>query len=364
MSVREILTPHLGTNDTAADLVAWFREPGTRVKAGTPLCELETTKATIEVDAPTDGFLFCLAQQGDQLGVGDLLGVLAETKDFDVVEWQAQKAAERTAAPTEPTHKAQLLMKRHGIRPEELPVPVDGRRLAEADVTAFLEAGIVRRARLGLTTSPKRIAIIGGAGGGGALIIVDAARRMDNVVPVAIYDQDPHFHGNSILGVPVRGSTDEFLKADRDAEVFDALVIGFNRNLGERDRVFRTLHDAGYVFANIIDPAAEMRAQVEIGTGNVILSRVYIGACSRIGSNNFISANVSLEHGNVLGDSCAFGPGVLTSGNVAIGNRVRFGTGVFVEPGLEIGDDAVIGSGQTLVTSVVAGKLLTSRSKG
>jgi sugar O-acyltransferase (sialic acid O-acetyltransferase NeuD family) len=363
MSCHEILTPHLGTNDTEARLVTWLREPGARVKAGVPLCELETTKATIEVEAPTDGFLSRVANEGDLLGVGDLLGLLTEAKDFDVASWQARRAAEKTT-PTEPTRKAQILMNRHGIRPEELPAPIGGVRLSEADVSAFLKVRTTGNARLGLMQPTQRIAIIGGVGGGGALIIVDAARRMDNVIPVAIYDQDPQFHGRSVLGVPVRGPMDEFLKADRDAGMFDALIIAFNRNLGERDRVFHELCDAGYNFANIIDPNAEVRAEVEIGTGNVILSRVYIGACSRIGSNNFISANVALEHGNVLGDSCAFGPGVFTSGNVSIGNRVRFGTGIFVEPGLDIGDDAVIGSGQTLVTSLASGKLLTSRSKG
>ena len=364
MSIHEILTPHLGANDIEAVLVAWLRKPGAYIKAGTPVCELETTKATIEVEAPTDGFLSCVAKQGDRLGVGDVLGVLAGTENFDIVAWQTRRAAEKAAATAEATHKAQLLMKRHGIRPDDLPAPADGRRLAEADVVAFLQARAAGRARIGLMAPPKRIAIIGGVGGGGALIAIDAARRMEDVVPIAIYDRDPQFHGQSILGVPVRGAIDDCLQADRDAGVFDALVIAFNRNLGERDRVFHALLDAGYVFANIIDPGAEMRAQIEIGVGNIILSRVYVGACSRIGSNNFISANVALEHGNILGDSCAFGPGVYTSGNVSIGSRVRFGTGVFVEPGLEIGDDAVIGSGQTLVTGVSAGKLLTSRSKG
>ena len=363
MKVLEVLTPHLGTNDTEAGFVAWLQELGSHVKRGTPLCELETTKATIEVEASADGFLFYLAQRGDRLKVGEILGVLAETRDFDLAGWRRRKAAEKTATPAEPTRKAQLLMKRHGIRPEDLPAPADGARLAEADVAAFVEARLAGQARLGLTTGPQRIAIIGGVGGGGALIIIDAALRIGSVIPVAIYDQDPQFNGKAVLGVPVRGAMDELLAADRDGGIFDALVIAFNRNLEERDRIFRSLRDANYTFANIIDPSVEIRSQVEIGTGNVILSRVYIGACSRIGSNNFISANVALEHGNVLGDSCAFGPGVFTSGNVSVGNRVRFGAGVFVEPGLEIGDDAVIGSGQTLVTGVGTGKVLASRSK-
>ena len=150
---------------------------------------------------------------------------------------------------------------------------------------------------------------------------------------------------------------------DLERGVVNGVVIAFNRNLSERHRVFLELVEKDIPFVNIIDPTVDMRTGVQIGTGNVVLGNVYIGACTKIRDNNFISANVVLEHGNSMGSSCAFGPGVFTSGNVKIGDLVRFGTGIFIEPGLTIGSECVVGSGQTIVTSIKDNTVLTSRAK-
>ncbi len=133
---------------------------------------------------------------------------------------------------------------------------------------------------------------------------------------------------------------------------FDSVVIAFNRDLGARQRVFETLNARGVPFANVIDSTVNIRSNVEIGTGNVILGSAYIGACTLVGDNNFLSSNVCLEHGNVLGSHCAFGPGVVTSGNVKIGNGIRFGTGIFIEPRVSIGDGAVVASGSVITKDV------------
>lgn len=362
MNVRLIATPHLGSNDTEAKLVHWLERDGAPVSKGSAVCELETTKATIEVEAPADGYLHPLVATGSQVAVGVPLALLAEKDGFDIAAWQAAQDAAAKDEKAEPTQKARLLMQRHGVSIDELP-QVKGRRLGEADVEAFLAARNAQQTRLGLAHVP-RLAVLGGVSGGGAMIVIEAARRMSGLLPVAIYDRNPSFAGKSVLGVPVLGSMEDRMEQDRADGLFDLVIIAFNRNLAERDRLFAVLTAEGYQFANVIDPSADLRTGVSLGQGNVILGHSYVGACSRIGSNNFISAHVALEHGNILGDSCAFGPGVFTSGNVTIGDRVRFGTGIHIEPGLEIGSDAVIGSGQTLVTSVEAGKLLGSRAKG
>lgn len=362
MNVRIITAPHLGANDTEARLVAWLEKPGSKVKRGAPVCELETTKATIEVESPANGFLHVLVEAGATVAAGAPVALLAEEAGFDLAGWKDAQEGENGTTEGTYSRKAQLLLKRHGFSEQDLPAPV-GARLGEADVEAFLQARNVREARLGLGTTP-RLAIVGGVSGGGALIVIDSARRMSGLLPVAVYDRDSQFQGQSVLGIPVVGTIESRLEQDYSRGMFDYLVIAFNRDLAQRDNLFNDLVERGYRFANVIDPNADVRADVSLGEGNVLLGNSYVGACSQIGSNNFISANVALEHGNIVGNSCSFGPGVFTSGNVTIGDRVRFGTGIHIEPGLEIGSDAVIGSGQTVVSSVEQGKLLTSRAKG
>lgn len=356
----KVLTPFLGTNDREAVLIDWLVAPGTQVSAGEEVCTLETTKAAVEVQCHADGYFFPSVEAGTTVKVEQVIGFISSNQKFDVEAHLLEEQA-LSGELERPTKKAELLMRRHGLSKNEVAAFSKGKRVTEASVNSFLASFEKNNARIGLTSGVK-VGIIGGVSGGGALIIADMLSHIPGVQAAAIYDRDEQFHGKRVLGVPVVGTMD---KLDHDIENchVDVVVIAFNRDLEERHKIFTDLSERGVKFINIIDPKADIRSNVEIGVGNVIFGHVYVGACSVIGDNNFISANVSLEHGNILGTSCAFGPGVFTSGNVTIGDRVRFGTGIYAEPGITIGDDSVIGSGQTLLTDIQPGTLLTSRAK-
>jgi 2-oxoglutarate dehydrogenase E2 component (dihydrolipoamide succinyltransferase) len=71
----EIRVPTLGESVSEATIGKWFKKPGDAVKADEPVCELETDKVTLEVNAPAAGTLAeIVAQEGETVGVGALLG--------------------------------------------------------------------------------------------------------------------------------------------------------------------------------------------------------------------------------------------------------------------------------------------------
>ncbi|QTL05842.1 2-oxoglutarate dehydrogenase complex dihydrolipoyllysine-residue succinyltransferase [Aquabacter sp. L1I39] len=75
----EIRVPTLGESVTEATIGKWFKKPGDAVKADEPLVELETDKVTVEVPAPAAGVLSeIIAKDGETVGVGALLGAIAE----------------------------------------------------------------------------------------------------------------------------------------------------------------------------------------------------------------------------------------------------------------------------------------------
>jgi 2-oxoglutarate dehydrogenase E2 component (dihydrolipoamide succinyltransferase) len=76
MSV-EIRVPALGESVTEATVGQWFKKVGDAIAADEPLVELETDKVTIEVPAPSAGFLEAIAaKEGETVNVGGLLGAL------------------------------------------------------------------------------------------------------------------------------------------------------------------------------------------------------------------------------------------------------------------------------------------------
>jgi pyruvate dehydrogenase E2 component (dihydrolipoamide acetyltransferase) len=69
--------PALGMNQDTGRLVTWLRAEGDVVAMGEPIMEIETDKATVEVEAPADGVLTGIsAREGDDVPVGRRVAVI------------------------------------------------------------------------------------------------------------------------------------------------------------------------------------------------------------------------------------------------------------------------------------------------
>lgn len=78
----EVKMPQLGMNQDSAVIVAWLKGAGDRVSRGEPIFEVETDKATMEVEATSDGFLAGIrAEEGADIPVGDIIALIVETED-------------------------------------------------------------------------------------------------------------------------------------------------------------------------------------------------------------------------------------------------------------------------------------------
>lgn len=102
----EIKVPTLGESVSEATVAKWFKQPGEAVAADEPLCELETDKVTIEVNAPAAGALKdIVAAEGTDVEVGALLGTLEEGAAGTAASPPppaAEPAAEPAPAPAAP----------------------------------------------------------------------------------------------------------------------------------------------------------------------------------------------------------------------------------------------------------------------
>src|SRR5262245_30912354 len=75
MAVEIKVTP-AGESITHATLLRWLKPDGSAVKAGEPVCELETDKATKEEYAPAAGVLSIRTQPGTRVAIGDVIGAV------------------------------------------------------------------------------------------------------------------------------------------------------------------------------------------------------------------------------------------------------------------------------------------------
>jgi 2-oxoglutarate dehydrogenase E2 component (dihydrolipoamide succinyltransferase) len=104
--MTEIRVPTLGESVTEATIGRWFKKPGDSVRADEPLCELETDKVTLEVNAPASGTLAeIVAKDGETVGVGALLGEIADGA-VAAAPAPAAKPQPAAAAPADSAPKA------------------------------------------------------------------------------------------------------------------------------------------------------------------------------------------------------------------------------------------------------------------
>lgn len=75
----EVTMPQMGADMTEGTLVKWLKQPGDQVTRGEIIAEIETDKATVELEAFDSGTVIELrAKEGDTVPVGDVIAMLGE----------------------------------------------------------------------------------------------------------------------------------------------------------------------------------------------------------------------------------------------------------------------------------------------
>jgi len=96
---REVRLPQLGQTMEEGTIVGCMVKVGDEVKKGDVIFEIETDKATLEMESPADGFVkHILAEVEQTLPVGDVLMVLGE-KDEDIPQSFIDSLKSTTTAP-------------------------------------------------------------------------------------------------------------------------------------------------------------------------------------------------------------------------------------------------------------------------
>jgi pyruvate dehydrogenase E2 component (dihydrolipoamide acetyltransferase)/2-oxoglutarate dehydrogenase E2 component (dihydrolipoamide succinyltransferase) len=79
---HDVIMPALGMAQDSGLLVNWFKQSGDEVAIGDALFEVETDKATMEVEAQHAGFLADIAAKaGEEVPVGQVIAVIRDSRD-------------------------------------------------------------------------------------------------------------------------------------------------------------------------------------------------------------------------------------------------------------------------------------------
>jgi pyruvate dehydrogenase E2 component (dihydrolipoamide acetyltransferase) len=221
--------PVLGMAQDTGKLISWLKAEGEKVVAGEPIMEIETDKATVEIEATASGILGGVrVGEGEEIPVGQVMAWILEPGESVPEEAAAEIWEEGEPPPKEEAREvvsaaspvAQKMAAEHSI--DLALVKTSGSRIQKADVLAYIKAHTTEEKGARLTAaSPKArvlaaernidLSSLSGSGPEGAVLaddILAAATRAAQVTSLPLstiwqrmaerltqsWTQAPHFY--------------------------------------------------------------------------------------------------------------------------------------------------------------------------
>ncbi|WP_419902819.1 2-oxoglutarate dehydrogenase complex dihydrolipoyllysine-residue succinyltransferase [Kiloniella sp.] len=136
----EIPVPVLGESVTEATVAQWMKSVGDAVAQDEAICELETDKVTLEVNAPVAGVLTAINAEADSdVGVGAILGVITPGGGGATAAPAAAAASSTPAVSAPAAPKEAAAVNGAGLDPSQISGSGAGGKVTPADLVSFLE---------------------------------------------------------------------------------------------------------------------------------------------------------------------------------------------------------------------------------
>ncbi|OGU13920.1 MAG: dihydrolipoamide succinyltransferase [Geobacteraceae bacterium GWC2_53_11] len=136
----DIKIPEVGESVREALLAKWFKKNGDIVKRDEPLCEIETDKITLDLNADVAGLLTISVAEGATVAVGAVIGVIDESTAAPEVSAATATPglAEKLAVPSS-SPSLRREMREHNITPDEIEGSGKGGRITLDDLFSRIE---------------------------------------------------------------------------------------------------------------------------------------------------------------------------------------------------------------------------------
>lgn len=166
-----VILPALGMAQETGRIVRWLKAEGEQVTQGEPLVEIETDKATVELEAPASGFLSAItAAANDEVPVGNVIAEIRSVADMTNQQANVMPQSSHQGKQTEREERVQASPLAARIAAEHQldlsQITPAGKRIQKADVLTYLQTraamaeqqnGVAMVERVVGTTMPRLV---------------------------------------------------------------------------------------------------------------------------------------------------------------------------------------------------------------
>jgi pyruvate dehydrogenase E2 component (dihydrolipoamide acetyltransferase) len=178
-----VLMPRLSDTMTEGVIASWHKNVGDTIKKGEVLADIETDKATMELESYKNGTLLYIgAQVGEKIEVNSLLCIIGEKGKVNVDAIVAASSQSVVSSlPTEALEKAGLQSAVSGLPPEASNIKVSLNESSKASQPTVISQPTTTNGRLKASPLAKKVAkekgidikSLHGSGDGGRIIKAD-----------------------------------------------------------------------------------------------------------------------------------------------------------------------------------------------
>jgi len=347
-----ITVPQLGVNDEKAELIEWLVDESCKTSIGEPLCVLETTKATYEVEAEVGGYVVQLVKEHEVVTVNQEIAIIVLSEEEvqpikDAITSKKEKISSNSTEEIKATKKAIKLAGEHGVELSNI-IPDQGDIIRESHVLSFLdslEKQSVPEINTDIGSAYIPVAVYGA--GNGAITLQEAMQAGDQYRTVCFIDDNPN-HAVIHNGLPVvHGSRLSELKEKGINHIATEIARGTIRQ-----RIKEKVINMGFELINVIHPSAFIAPSVKMGVGNFIKARAVIETNTEIGDCCIIDNGVVIAHDNIIGNACHIAPGAIFGSSIKIGKNTIVGIGASISTNIHVGQNSIISVGSAVTKNV------------
>jgi len=324
---------------------------GSKVAQGQFLFSFETSKSSVDVDAPVEGFLYHQLETGGQVMVGQIVAYITDDTSHSVTDLFQKEPENNIIYTANPeiifSAKAAKLISEYNI---DSSVFEGKSQVREKDVHEYILKTSAKNIPETFTRVEKNdIIIIGGRGG--AKMVIEAIRSTNSCTIKGIIDTELPVN-ELVLGVTVLGG-ENMLESLRE-QGYRNIVLSFTllNNLSFREEKYQEYKKKGFIFPNIIHQRATVEPSVKMGEGNIILANSMLGSDVRLGNINFVNTGAMICHDTTAYQNNHFAPNAVLAGRIQVGSNNIFGMCSTTYFDVIIGNRNIINNGVNIFSNI------------
>ena len=332
------------SSDDTAILVEIIKADGSFVSKGELLGVVETSKASIELEAKLEGYLFWFRAESDEISVGD--SVFAITKSAEKPDNLVKDTFENDMPSSNEvsiTGPAQKLMSLHKLNLEQLS-PANKQIITKQDVEFFIKSSATSIVTLETKIDQRSVVIYGI--GSQADVVFDALISDELKSVVAFVDFAGH--GGVKNNLPIISHEEFMYLLEKHALLVHICLPDANL---EKDLI-KLVIDSKSELVSVFDASSRISKLSSIGHNVFVGANCTVGPYSQLENAVRLLNNSSVAHHSFIGQQTWICDGARIGGNVRIGQQCLVGLNASVNKKVKVGDHSTIISNTAVMFDV------------